>query len=501
MTLLPGPTAGVEGPAVRCAAERRGRPPRGAVARARVGHVLLAGMAGHHEAIVGALDHIRGPAARRGDRARVLPCPAVRGEVGDPVAGTARGPAGPDQGEAGAVERHAADRILGAVVDGDRHRRPVGAAVGAQPGAGSAVRDHRGGPVRGGEVDGLRGRAGRQQPELRRRQSLPAQAVTGDPDHGLVTGAGRLVAGGQEPVRCACHHADHVAGLARGDPAGGRQRPGLPVRAGPDGIVAERHPAARAAGDPHGLVAQRGLAAARQLNRGQTPGAPGIGRNEELLADRVTGSQRARRHHRVPRRDDALDRVEDAPRQLSRVGRHRVRRDRVRRAGAALIRGGAWPGHVPPQHGENHRHGHGRGGQGRHADGRAPPAEPAPPAPGPPAAGTHSAWRARGRCGLEQQRAGRGAGGAGRPGPAGGRSGLLPGPRQDRLGRRVICARGLRRDAGQPVEQLAGGGPLVRVLDQGGGDEREQGLGNGGDIGLAVQDPVQDGVGVARAER
>ena len=402
-------------------------------------------MAGYHEAVVAALDHVRAPAARRGDRAGVLPGPAVRGEIGDPVAGAARGAAGPDQDQPGAVERHAADGVLGAVIDGDRHRRPVRPAVGAQPDAGSAVGDHRGGPVRGGEVDALRGSPGLLQPQLRGRQPLPGHAVTRGPDHRLVPGAGRLVAGGQEAVRRVGDHVDRVTGLPRGDSAGSRQRPGLPILAGPDGVVAERHPSARAAGDPDGLIAQRGLAAAGQLDRGQPPGAPGVGRHEELLADGVAGLLRARRHHRVPRGDDAVDRLEDAARQLSRIGRQGVRRDRGCCSRASLVRARAFLRRVPRQDGEDHGGRDGRGSQGRHAYRAGPPARPAPAAPARAgASGRRARTRAPGgtgarRGGLEQQRAVRPAAPpAART--AGVRPGLLPGPRQDRLGRRVLDA-------------------------------------------------------------
>ena len=276
--------------------------------------------------------------------------------------GAARGETGPDQDEPGSVERHAADRVLGTMIDGDRHGHPVCSAVSAEPYSGSAVGDHRGVPVRGGEVDTVRGPARLLQSQLRGRQPLPGHAVARGPGHRLAPGASRLVAGGEEPARRVGDHVDRVTGLPRGDPAGVRQRPGLPILAGPDGVVAERHPSTRAARDPDGLVPERRLAAAGQLDRGQTPGPPGVGRHEELLADGAAGFLRTGRHHRAPGGDDALDRLEDAARQLSWIGRQGVRRDRVRRPRTSLVRARAFLRRVPRERGEDYGRRDGRGG-------------------------------------------------------------------------------------------------------------------------------------------
>ena len=94
------------------------------------------------------------------------------------------------------------------------------------------------------------------------------------------------------------------------------------------------------------------------------------------------------------------------------------------------------------------------------------------------------------------------AGLAGRPGPLG------SGPVCCQVFDRIVWvgeswdARGRRhRDAGQLVEKLPGGGPLVRILGQGGRDQRPQRIGDAGDVRVAVHDPVQDRVGVPGAER
>ena len=188
------------------------------------------------------------------------------------------------------------------------------------------------------------------------------------PGHRLVSGAGRLVAGRQEPARRVGDHVDRVTGLPRGDPAGSRQRPGLPVLAGPDGVVAERHPSARAARDPDGLVPQRGLAAAGQLDRGQPPGAPGVGRHEELLADGAVGFLRSPSSPSCsPRRRCARS-----------SGRRRASAVLDRSAGCSARPGPPLPrppsfalgpsfGVCPGQDGEDHGGRDGRGGQGRRA--------------------------------------------------------------------------------------------------------------------------------------
>ena len=253
------------------------------------------------------------------------------------------------------------------------------------------------------------------------------------PDHRLRSGAGLLAAAGQEPVGCVGNDVDRVTRLLRGDPVCGRQRPGSSVRAGPDGVRARRQPSARAACDPHGRIPKRGLEsmAAWQLNRGQLPGASGVRRDEELLADKAIGGLRARRHHRVSRGDNALDRLEDAARQLTGVGGQSGRGDRLQRPLASLERRGRFGLRAVAHQQHDGGDATGRDRQGRHAYRLGAETDPAFSGPWRSATRRPGAWR----CGFEQEGAPRAVRLVRlvRARLAGMRPGLLPGLRQDRL--------------------------------------------------------------------
>ena len=121
----------------------------------------------------------------------------------------------------------------------------------------------------------------------------------------------------------------------------GREGPGQSVLAGPDGLRADGHPSARAAGQQRGWVPQRWLdpgTARRGPDRGELPAGTGVGRGEELLAYHAVADLRAHRHDGVTRGDDAADGLEDATLLLPGVGRQGDRGQRQLRRARVLAR-------------------------------------------------------------------------------------------------------------------------------------------------------------------
>ena len=175
----------------------------------------------------------------------------------------------------------------------------------------------------------------------------------------------------------------------------GGEGPGQAGRAGPDGLRADRHPAARAAGQQRGRMTERGLArlaAAGRADRSGLPAGTGVRGDQELLAHHAVAGLRAHRHDRVARGDDAVDGLEDAALLLSGIGvegdrgQRQLGRDGVRGVrGPVLVSGER--AELRPMTGQQrerqdgHRHQH----DGRHRDRRGAAAEQA--GAGPPGGG------------------------------------------------------------------------------------------------------------------
>jgi hypothetical protein len=85
------------------------------------------------------------------------------------------------------------------------------------------------------------------------------------------------------------------------------------------------------------------------------------------------------------------------------------------------------------------------------------------------------------------------------------RAGFSPGPGQYGLGRSIIEPLGNRRwpdgSARQPVQKLVRGGPGLRVFGQRRFDQRLERVWYRRDVGVGVQHPVQDRIGIPGAER
>ena len=243
--------------------------------------------------------------------------------------------------------------------------------------------------LRGGVRDVQHGFAGPGQPQLSGGHPLPGHAVPRRPDHRLRRAATGVIrrsgARGQEAVGGLGDHPDGVAGQLWADPVGGGESPGQAARAGPDGLRADRHPAARAAGQQRGLVTGCGLAAAGRADRGELPAGTGVRRDQELLADHAVAGLRAHRHDRVACGHDAVDGLEDPALLLSGIGvegdraQRQPRRDDAR--GPVLVRGQR--AELRPVAGQQRKRqdGHGHQHDGRHRDRRGTAAEQAAAGP------------------------------------------------------------------------------------------------------------------------
>ena len=141
-------------------------------------------------------------------------------------------------------------------------------------------------------------------------------------------------------------HPYRVAGQLRADPVGGREGPGQAGRAGPDGLRADRYPAARTAGQQRGRVPERGCAAAGSPDRGEVPAGPAVRRDQELLADHAVAALRAGRHDRAAGGDDAADDLEDPALLLPGIGVEGDRAHRQPRRGGVrgLVLARSWAG-------------------------------------------------------------------------------------------------------------------------------------------------------------
>ncbi len=127
--------------------------------------------------------------------------------------------------------------------------------------------------------------------------AVPVQPVRRGPDDagalGGVLARGQVADGGPD------QHLHLVTGVGGGDAGGAGERPGPRVGAGPDGVRADREPAAGPGRHQLGRVAGGWVAAGDRPDGGELPARPGVSRDVELGPGQVSAGLAAGRDHGI----------------------------------------------------------------------------------------------------------------------------------------------------------------------------------------------------------